>query len=474
MDRRQFILSVGSALIGLGTALKAKAFEGFHSAKMPNVVIFLADDLRFDCIGAFGNPHIKTPNLDRLAANGIRFTQCYIMGSTMPAVCQPSRIMLMTGCTLFRQETRRNFLPKTFKGYGYRTFHTGKRGNECIEARKWFDVSIISQETGHWKLSELEKHESVRFRDQAAFCVDKFIEFLKTRNEEEPFFAYIAPSNPHDPLDPAPKHEVLYKAEEMPLPPNVAEQHKDFFLGDTNVRSYTVGNQEYKTPVSLEILKEIIAKYYATVTMLDEQVGRTIEALEKEGCLDNTIFVFTSDNGLALGDHGLIHKQNLYEHMIRVPMIISGPRIPKGAIADAMVYLSDLYPTLCDAVGLPIPQTVETRSFINVLRNPNSPHREDMFYAYREQIRAVRKGHWKLIEYALPKPPEGHQIPDMLPDELPSGWTIERRSQLFDLKSDPFETRNLADDPRHSKQLLRMRELLRKKQAELGSKPFPI
>jgi hypothetical protein len=180
-------------------------------------------------------------------------------------------------------------------------------------------------------------------------------------------------------------------------------------------------------PRTPEIVQEHIADYYAMITHLDYHIGRVLDTLEKTGQYENTIIIFAGDNGLAVGQHGLMGKQSLYDHSVRIPLIMMGPCIPAGAQSDALVYLHDLFPTLCNMVDLPVPKSVESNSFSNVVSNPESGHRESLFLAYTQLHRGIRTvDDWKLITYNV----RGKET-----------------TQLFNLREDPWEMNNLADDP---------------------------
>jgi arylsulfatase A-like enzyme len=179
-------------------------------------------------------------------------------------------------------------------------------------------------------------------------------------------------------------------------------------------------------PRKPEAVRKEISDYYAIITHMDSQLGRVLDTLDREGLTKNTIIVFASDNGLAVGQHGLLGKQSLYDHSIRVPLILAGPGIPAGQRTDTMVYLFDIFPTLFDLLNLPIPKTVDGKSFVPVLKDPKRKMRDGMVYAYRHVQRGIRTTRWKFIRYNA----NGVQ-----------------NQQLFDLAADPWEMKNLAEDP---------------------------
>jgi arylsulfatase A-like enzyme len=175
------------------------------------------------------------------------------------------------------------------------------------------------------------------------------------------------------------------------------------------------------------------------INHLDAKIGRVIEKLKETAQYENTIIIFAGDNGLALGQHGLLGKQSLYEHSVHVPLIMSGPGIPKAQKRDAFCYLLDVFPTLCQLCDIEIPESVEGHSLAAVIKNPKRRIRKNLLFAYRDFQRAVRDKRYKLIEYSV---------------------NSNRTTQLFDLKADPCELNNLADDPKNLKNLTRLRKKL--------------
>ena len=192
--------------------------------------------------------------------------------------------------------------------------------------------------------------------------------------------------------------------------------------------------------------------YVAMLEDLDREVGRVLAALERHQLADNTLVIFAGDNGLALGGHGLMGKQNLYDHSVRVPLVLSGPGIPQGRTSNALVYLSDIYATLFELIGEPLPDSVEGASLVPAMGSAESGPRDTLFTAYRGYQRAVRDRRHKLIEYSV----DG-----------------ERRTQLFDLETDPWEMQDLSADAASAQTLTRLRAELSRWQTDLDD-PSPI
>ena len=194
-----------------------------------------------------------------------------------------------------------------------------------------------------------------------------------------------------------------------------------------------------------EIIRAALADYYALITHLDSKVGEIINTLRKNGLYDNTIIVYVADNGLAIGSHGLLGKQNLYEHSMKVPTIMAGPGIPEGKVSDALVYLFDLYPTLADLCHLPSPENIYGKSLAGIIAGNSDGVRSSVFTAYRNTVRAVRTGEWKLIRY-----PERDY------------------NQLFNLVNDPLELNNLALEEKYRTKTDEMLELIKDWQINLS------
>lgn len=440
--------------------------------RRPNILFFFTDDQRFDTIRALGNEHIVTPNMDVLVQQGTAFRNAYIMGGSCPAVCMPSRAMLMSGRTLFHLEgegqsipTEHVMLAEVLQQAGYETFGTGKwhngsdtyarsftRGAEIFFGGMedhWNVPACSFDPTGRYELRcpvtrDPFYSNEIRYRQcdhitpgkhsSELFC-EAAIDFLRNYDSEAPFFAYISFMAPHDPRTMPREYRDIYDPDGIPLPPNFMPEHP-FDNGELCVRDEKLA----PWPRTPEEIRRHIAEYYAMITHADAQIGRVLEMLEEVGQAENTIIVFSGDNGLAVGQHGLMGKQNMYDHSLHVPLIMSGPGIPRGEERDAFCYLLDIYPTLCELIGVPIPDSVEGKSLVPAIRGGDKI-RDNLFFAYRDVQRSVRDERYKLIEYVV----KGEQT-----------------TQLFDLQADPWELHNLVDDAVYSRHLQRLRaELVR-------------
>ncbi len=417
----------------LGVALPGISLAAGAPARRPNVLFLLADDQRADTIHALGNPTIQTPNLDRLTERGFAFRNAYCMGSTMPAVCLPSRAMLLSGRSLFRlpslDSIRPNF-PRTLAAAGYETHHHGKRGNT---------PPGISKDFEHCRFCDDDHERTSGYPGRE--IADAAVRFLRERRRDRPFFMYLAFANPHDPRVVNAAYRGRYDERTMPLPRNYRPLHP-FNNGELLVRDERLA----PWPRTPEVVRKHLTDYYGVITYLDHEIGRILQALRDAGESERTVIVFSSDHGLALGSHGLFGKQNLYEDGMKVPLILAGPGVPRGR-SEAFAYLYDIYPTVCELAGVAGPARIDGRSLVPVLRGRAHGVRDVIFLAYREVQRAVRQGDWKLIRYP--------QVD---------------KTELFNLADDPAETKDLATDPRQAARVRQLTGLLEAQQRAYGDR----
>ncbi len=427
--------------ISLFTALTLAA--AFSSAaaqsarKSPNILLLVADDLRADCIAALGSPTVKTPHLDKLVHQGFIFRNAYCLGSNQPAVCTPSRNMLLSGQTYFRNWPKGLApgdgpnLADALNAAGYFTYHHGKRGNVAREIHKRFRRTQYLDDDERERTSGEPGHT----------IVDSAITFLDSYRDPAPWLMVLEFEAPHDPRVAEQRFLDLYREDEIPLPRNYLPVHP-FDNGEMTVRDERLA----PWPRTPEEVRRQLREYYAVISGLDFHIGRLLAALAAQKDTGETIVIFTSDHGLAVGSHGLFGKQNLYEHSMRVPLVFVGPGIKQGS-SEALVYLLDLLPTICDLAGAKTPDNIDGQSLLPILRGEKAAVRSSLGTAYRNVQRAIRDERWKLIRYP--------QI---------------NRTQLFDLENDPDETHDLADDPKNADQVARMTQLLREWQQEVGDK----
>lgn len=440
-----------------------------EAAERPNIVFIFSDDQCFDLIGALGNTQVQTPNLDRMVRSGLTFTHAYNMGSWSPAVCVPSRTMLNTGRFLWRAEAvyetseqqrqAGRWWSMLIKSAGYDTYMTGK-WHVRANAERSFDFVTnvrpgmpnqtpegynrpIEGQADAWSPYDTRfegfwrggKHWSEVLADDA----EAFLQQAAER--DNPFFMYLAFNAPHDPRQ-APKPYVdRYPLDDLKLPPNFLPEYpyNEAIGSGRGLRDERLA----PFPRTEFAVKTNIQEYLAITSHMDTQIGRILDALQRTGKADNTYVVFTSDHGLAVGQHGLMGKQNMYDHSIRVPLILTGPDIPKDQRVDGDVYFQDIVPTSLEWAGVEVPDFIDFRSLMPIVRGQRERNYDAIYGAYLNRQRMVRQDGYKLILYP----------------------TIGR-VRLFHVQSDPAETVDLADDPKHRATIQRLFASLLKLQQE--------
>ena len=426
------------------------------ASKKPNILFIFADDQCHQTIGALGNDEIKTPNLDRLATSGVSFRNTYNMGGWNGAVCVASRAMLNTGRMIWRAqaaESRYDQLiskgqtwSQLLKKAGYETYMTGKwhvkmkperifdnvvheRPGMPNQTRQGYDRptegkldvwSPFDQSfDGFWKDG---KHWSEVLADDAE-------SFLKNAGKSDaPFFMYLAFNAPHDPRQSPKKYVDMYPQENIKVPVSYQPlyPYKDAIGCGPGLRDEKLApfpRSEYAVRVNRQ-------EYYAIISHMDAQIGRILAALEKTGKKDNTYIIFSADHGLACGNHGLIGKQNMYDHSMKPPLIVVGPNIPKNEQRAALVYLQDVMATTLDLANVAKPEYVEFNSLLPLIEDAKKASAYDAIYGcyVADRQRMIRVGDMKLIVYPRAK-----------------------RLRLYNVGADPMELDDLSSNPEYWK-----------------------
>jgi len=428
----------------------------------PNIVFLFADDQRPDTIGAHGNEHIQTPHLDRLAANGLSFTRNYCAGSYSGAVCVASRSMLMTGRHWHRIKDTRNWeglttFPEHLAQAGYTTHAVGKWHNGQTTLARSFQTGanlFIGGMSDHTKvpLQKLNRdgtltEKKVGTRFSSTHFADAAIDFIQEQDSDAPYLLYVAFTAPHDPRNPPPSYRRLYYENRPPLPENFLPDHP-FDNGHLNGKKRDESLAAH--PRTKSVVSDQLCEYYGLITQLDTQVGRILDAVENSPAGENTIVIYTADHGLSVGSHGLLGKQNVYEHSMGAPLILSGPGIPQNQSTDAMTYILDLNRTIFELCGVPAPKGIDGADLTPLFKNPAASVRESLFLPFQDIMRAVRNERYKLHIY----PKINHTL-------------------LFDLHTDPGEINNLAEDPAYSNQRAELFALMKSWQSRVGD-PSPL
>jgi arylsulfatase A-like enzyme len=434
----------------------------------PNVLWICTDQQRWDTIGALGNEHIRTPNLDRLAAEGVAFTRCYAQSP----ICTPSRASFLTGCYPSTIHVNRNgnelfpcperLITRRLAEAGYDCGLSGKlhlsAANGRVEPRfgdgyrfyRWshhpypeefwpnerHDYQRWLQEQGVVWAEAYGPREGIVARGvparyhQTTWCAAEAVAFL-SEQRGGPWLMSVNPFDPHPPFDPPPEYMERMDVARMPLPllrPEEMEAQLAFGAIDHQTR-------RPQSPHDYDA-RRMVAAYYGQVELIDDQVGRMLGALEATGQRERTIVLFTSDHGDMLGDHGLLQKGcRFYEGAVHVPLVLSWPgRFQAGLRSDALVELTDLPVMLMEATGLDVPEWVEGRSILPIVTGAADPHTHRTFVRseYHDALpmsdashaNMIFDGRHKLVVY------HGHGV-----------------GELYDLRDDPQEFHNLWDDP---------------------------
>lgn len=429
----------------------------------PNILFLFADDFCYEALNYLGQTDIETPNLDRLAARGTTFTHAYNMGSFSGAVCVASRAMLISGRSVWRAKAIYNTMdqereagrlwPQWLQAAGYDTYLTGKWH---IQAKPELafgttrhvrpgmpgptNLAIaynrpLAGQPDPWSPTDKSlggfweggKHWSEVGADDA-------IDYLALAKERrQPFFIYCAFNAPHDPRQSPQEYLDKYPLSRIQVPRNFLEQYpyKDAIGCGPDLRDEKLG----PFPRTLEAVKVHRREYYALITHLDAQIGRVLEALDQSGLANNTWIFFSADHGLAVGQHGLFGKQNLYDHSVRVPFIAVGPGASAGRSIDAPIYLQDVLATTLELAGVAKPPQVEFHSLLPLLRGERTVSNYPAIYgAYLELQRSITHDGWKLILYPQARVARLYHVaadPQEMSDLAAEPTEAPRKKQLF-------------------------------------------
>lgn len=462
-----------SATADATTTLRTETPKSSH--QRPNILYIMSDDHASHAISAYGSVINKTPQIDRLAREGMRLKNCFVTNS----ICGPSRATILTGKYSHRNgfythssppfDGSQMTFPKLFQKAGYQTAVVGK----------WH---LKSEPTGfdyHNVLIGQGYYHNPRFIDMGTtrtirgystdIITDLSIEWLKNRDQDRPFLLLCQHKAPHRPWQPAERHMKLYEDEEIPQPPTFDDiyahraspaEHAEMRIED----DLTLTDVKTTPPVDLKgaelknwYYQRYIKEYLRCVAAVDENVGRLLDYIEEEGLLNNTIVIYTSDQGFFLGDHGWYDKRFMYEESLRMPFLVRYPKeIPAGSESEKMVINADFAPTLLDYAGIPTPDDMQGQSFRKVLQEAEEPDwRKSMDYHYFEypdvdhmvaRHYGVRTDQYKLIHYYFPT------------DE----W------ELFDLQKDPLEMRSVYNSPDYATTVADLKQQLQQHRERLG------
>ena len=440
----------------------------------PNILVILTDDQRWDAMGCAGNRVVQTPNMDRLAREGVRFANVFVTTS----LCSPSRASLLSGRYARQHGVRNNFTeyPNALPGYptrlhdaGYETAYVGKwhMGEDNDEKRPGFDHWFSHRGQGNYFDNEFND-DGVRRKVPGYYttAVTEHALAWLARPRSKPFLLVLGHKAPHGgPIQPEPRFEHALDAIPIARPPN-ADDHsgpgKPSWLRESLPTWHGLEGPLY----GQKTYDRFVRAYLATLLSVDESVGRLLAALEGSGQLDRTVIIFTSDNGFVLGEHGRVDKRTMYEASIRIPLLVRHPAIARpGLVVSNLVLSLDLAPSIVDIAGArPLPG-IEGRSWVPLARGHRPRWRDAFLYEYNYEpqfpytpnVRGIRTAEWKLIRY-----PHGDGTPDRFTGEL------------YHLPSDPHEQRNLWQDPDHAAQRRRLERDLQRLSRRIGPDSMPV
>ncbi len=427
------------------------------ASEKPNIIFLLTDDHRWDALGAMGNKIIQTPNIDRLAHNGILFRNAYVTTS----ICCVSRASILTGqyqsrhgindfVTSMDSASLQNTYPLLLKKSGYHIGFIGKYGVGKPEEQpaKLYDFwECTNKLQPDYEMTD-ENGNYLHHTDKVSRDISRFLDEMGNKG---PFCLSVSFKAPHvqdnDPRQyiPNPRYESYYADVTIPVPetadPKYWNQFPDFFRTDKNIARIR-WKLRFATP---EMYQESVKNYYRLLTDVDDAVGRMVKELGEKGLADNTIIIFAGDNGMYLGEHGLAGKWYGHEESIRVPMIIYDPRDGKnlkGKVSDKIALNIDLAPTMLTLAGVKVPQRMQGIDMVTLARgNGPSPERQDFFYE-----------HTFMGSPGIPK------VEGVVGREMKYMKFIEHDyEELYDLNTDRLEAKNLVNDPAWTEVLREMR-----------------
>lgn len=417
-------------------------------ARRPNIILLLTDDQRWDCLGCVGHPLLKTPHIDKLAAQGVLFNNAFVT----TAICCISRASIVTGQYArhhrvpdFATPLSAEALSRTFfailRQAGYRVGGVGKWGIGGPAPKHLFDAWDAWGDQGPYfhKVADEKVHNS-------EWLARKAVDFVKSCPKEQPFCLMVWFKAPHEPFLPDPRDSELFKDVKAPLAKTYTKAHFEAlppFLRESLGGQWAA--RDWPTP---QAHQEYVKNYLRLVAGVDRAVGKIVAALDETKRAEDTLILYSADHGLFLGEHGLAGKWVMHEESIRVPFIVSGSRLPPAMVGkrlDAMALSIDIAPTLLDFAGAKMPKETDGRSLRPLVTGQPTKWREHMFYEHHyhhggsiPRTEGVRTADWAYITYFDVK-----------------------HEELYNLKRDPLQERNLASVAEYQDRLLQMRALHR-------------
>lgn len=453
--------------------------------KRPNVVFILTDDQRSDALGCMGHPHLKTPHIDRLAAEGALFKNHFCTTS----LCSPSRASILGGLYAHTHGVTNNFtdyprdlptFPRQLQADGYTTAYIGKwhMGEDDDSKRPGFDHFITHKGQGKYFDTEFRENDGERKVVEGYYTTvvtDMSIDWMKSLEEtddDQPFLLFLGHKAPHSFYYPEPKYETAFDHVRFPYPESAfeLEDNPEWITKRLNTWHGIYGpifdwRKEFPDQSAKGMLdfENMVRAYLGTLISVDDSVGRIYEYLEETGELDNTLFIFTSDNGILEGEHGMVDKRTAHEGSLRIPLVVRYPDlIEEGTVIDAQTLTLDFASSILEICGAPALPKTQGASWKKLVSEGDDDWRTSWYYEYNYEkqfpytpnVRALRTDEWKYMRY-----PHG------------DGSADKHMAELYNLKDDPEERNNLINDPKHADLVKELRaELDRRISEALGGR----
>jgi len=429
-------------------------------AARPNVLFVLCDDIRPDAVGCYGSAHVKTPRIDTLATEGVRFANAFCTTS----LCSPSRASILTGLYAHAHGVRDNFTelppalphwPAQLRQQGYATAYIGKwhMGEDNDDPRPGFDWFVSHKGQGKYFDTEWnfdgERREVVPGY-YTTLVTDFSLDWLKKQPAGSPWALCIGHKAPHSFYLPEPRYERVFADIRVPYPASGFQlDDKPDWIKERLTTWHGIYGPLFEwrkkfpdtRPEGVVDFENMVHAYWGTILSVDDSMGRLVDYLRDSGQLANTLIVFMGDNGLLEGEHGMIDKRTMHEPSIRVPLIASGPGLPRGKVVGEQVLVEDIAPSVLDVCGAPAIEGIDGRSWRMLAGGTDPAWRTEWLYEYNYEkqfpytpnIRGIRTDRWKFVRY-----PHGDGSPD------------RHRPEMYDLANDPGELVNLAAAPAHA------------------------
>ncbi|RCS54905.1 DUF4976 domain-containing protein [Bremerella cremea] len=454
------------------------AAEKAGDSQRPNILFVLCDDLRPDAVGCLGSEHVKTPNIDRLAEEGILFHNSFCTTS----LCSPSRASILTGLYAHTHGVTNNFtefpdetatFPKRLQDAGYETAYIGKyhMGEDNDQPRAGFDWFVTHKGQGKYFDTEfnINGQGSQLMKGYYTHVVtDMALDWLKKDHGDKPWCLMIGQKAPHSFYFPEPKYEHAFDEVEVKYPATAFQlDDKPKWIKERLYTWHGIYGPLFDwrkdfpddSPEGVQAFEDMVHAYWGTILSVDDSMGQLYDYLEKSGQLDNTVIVFMGDNGLLEGEDGMVDKRTAHEMSIRVPLVVRYPQLGKGKSVDQQILTVDMAPTLIELAGAKPMEDIHGKSWAKLAKTGDDDWRTAWMYYYNYEkqfpytpnVRALRTDRWKYIRY-----PHGDGSPD------------RHMAELYDLKNDPGETINLAEKPEHASRVSQLRKELTEVMANVG------